>query len=129
MIGVSNVSLQHLKQMADGGGEAPRFVQNRCYARFGWDRDVRRFCSERKIVYQGFSLLTANVEALRHPVVTGVAARLGATTAQIVFAFAHAIGMLPLTGTSNTEHMKLDLASRSMALSPDSVRAVETLAG
>jgi len=129
LLGVSNVSLRHLEQMVDGGADAPAFVQNRCYARFGWDRDVRRFCNERKIVYQGFSLLTANAEALRHPVVTGLAARLGATAAQVVFAFAGAVGMLPLTGTSNAEHMKLDLASRSLALSPDAVRAIEGLAG
>ena len=43
------------------------FVQNRCFARLGWDREVRAFCNERKIVYQGFSLLTANPEVLQHP--------------------------------------------------------------
>ncbi len=128
LLGVSNVSLRHLEQMANVHSEAPAFVQNRCYARLGWDREVRRFCSEREIVYQGFSLLTANVEVLRNPVVTGLATRLGATAAQIVFAFASAAGMLPLTGTSNAEHMKQDLASRSLALSPDAVQAIESLA-
>src|SRR5260370_36005487 len=75
MLGVSNVSLRHLEQMIEVHSEAPAFVQNRCYARLGGDRDVRLFCGERKIVYQGFSLLTANVEVLRHPVVSGRAAR------------------------------------------------------
>ena len=111
-------------------GKFLAFVQNRCYARFGWDREVRLFCNERKIIYQGFSLLTANAEVLRHPVVTGPCrVRLGATPAQVVFAFARAVGMLPLTGTSNAEHMKQDLASRSLALPPDAVRAIEGLAG
>jgi diketogulonate reductase-like aldo/keto reductase len=128
-LGVSNVSLRHLEQMAGVHAEAPAFVQNRCYARFGWDREVRLFCNERKIVYQGFSLLTANAEVLRHPVVTGVAAGLGATPAQVVFAFARAIGMLPLTGTSNAEHMRQDLASRSLVLPADAVFAIEALAG
>jgi diketogulonate reductase-like aldo/keto reductase len=129
VLGVSNVSLGHLEQMVEVGAEVPAFVQNRCYARFGWDRDVRLFCRERKIIYQGFSLLTANAEVLRHPVVTGLAARAGATAAQIVFAFARAVGMLPLTGTSDADHMKQDLASRSVALSPSEVRAIESLAG
>jgi diketogulonate reductase-like aldo/keto reductase len=40
-----------------------------------------------------------------------------------------AVGMLPLTGTSNAEHMKQDLASRDLALSADEVRAIESLAG
>ena len=75
LLGVSNVSLRHLEQMAAAGAEAPAFVQNRCYARLGWDREVRAFCAERGIVYQGFSLLTANPEVLRHPLVAGIAAR------------------------------------------------------
>jgi diketogulonate reductase-like aldo/keto reductase len=129
LLGVSNVSLRHVEQMAAVHSEAPAFVQNRCYARLGWDREVRLFCGERKIVYQGFSLLTANAEVLRHPVVTGVATRANATPAQVVFAFARMVGMLPLTGTSNAEHMKQDLASSGLALSPDAVGAIETLAG
>jgi len=129
LLGVSNVSLRHLEQMAATGTEAPAFVQNRCFARLGWDRDVRSFCLNREIVYQGFSLLTANPEVLRHRLVAGIAARGKATPAQIVFRFAQAVGMLPLTGTSDAEHMKQDLASRDLALSADEVRAIESLAG
>jgi diketogulonate reductase-like aldo/keto reductase len=109
--------------------EGPAFVQNRCYARFGWDRDVRLFCREQKIIYQGFSLLTANVEVLHHPLITGLAASANATPAQIIFSFARAIGMLPLTGTSNAEHMKQDLASVHLTLPPDAVNEIEALAG
>jgi diketogulonate reductase-like aldo/keto reductase len=129
LLGVSNVSLAHLEQMATAHSEVPAFVQNRCYARLGWDREVRRFCREHKIIYQGFSLLTANAEVLRDPLVAGLAARANATPAQIVFAFAQAVGMLPLTGTSNAEHMKQDLSSSALTLSPETVNAIETLAG
>src|SRR5277367_4762652 len=110
-LGVSNVSLEHLEQMMGSGGEALTFVQNRCYARLGWDREVRLFCDERKIIYQGFSLLTANPEVLQHPFIAGLAERGKVTPAQVVFAFARSVGMLPLTGTSNPEHMKQDLES------------------
>jgi len=112
-----------------GRSETPAFVQNRCYARLGWDRDVRLFCREHKIIYQGFSLLTANPEVLHHPVVTSLATAADATPAQVVFAFSRMVGMLPLTGTSDAEHMKQDLASSRLALSPDAVRAIECLAG
>jgi diketogulonate reductase-like aldo/keto reductase len=128
-LGVSNVSLRHLVQMEATGAERPAFVQNRCYARFGWDRAVRAFCAERAIVYQGFSLLTANPEVLQHPLVGRLAAREKATAAQIVFAFARAVGMLPLTGTSDPLHMTQDLASFGLSLSPEEVRAIEALAG
>ena len=128
-LGVSNVSLRHLEQMAARHDEAPAFVQNRCFARLGWDREVRRFCKERNIIYQGFSLLTANLEVLRHPLVARIATQLSATPAQIIFAFARAVGMLPLTGTSSAEHMQQDLASRNLKLPPDAVQAIESLAG
>src|SRR5579862_1814126 len=127
LLGVSNVSLQHLEQMA-ADAELPAFVQNRCFARAGWDREVRSFCSDRKITYQGFSLLTANREVLHDPTVIGLGERLNATPAQVVFSFAHAVGMLPLTGTSNADHMQEDLASISLTLPPEVVQAIESIA-
>jgi diketogulonate reductase-like aldo/keto reductase len=129
LLGVSNVSLRHLHQLSMTGAEMPRFVQNRCFARLGWDREVRVFCRERGIVYQGFSLLTANPEVLHHPLMAEMAARARATPAQVVFRFALAVGMLPLTGTSDARHMEQDLASRGLTLSADEARAIESLSG
>ena len=129
LLGVSNVSLRHLQQMAAGGAELPAFVQNRCYARLGWDRPVRLFCREHKVIYQGFSLLTANQDVLHHPRIASLAASAKATPAQIIFSFARRVGILPLTGTSDAEHMKEDLASRDVTLSAEAVQAIESLAG
>jgi diketogulonate reductase-like aldo/keto reductase len=129
LIGVSNVSLGHLKQMEAAHAELPAFVQNRCFARLGWDRAVRSFCNERKITYQGFSLLTANPEVLHHPPLIDLAKRLNATAAQVVFAFARAVGVLPLIGTSSAEHMRHDLASLELCLSEDLVQTMESMAG
>jgi diketogulonate reductase-like aldo/keto reductase len=129
LLGVSNVGLHHLQRMMEVQDEVPAFVQNRCFAVAGWDRDVRQFCSERGIVYQGFSLLTANLEVLDHPVLTDPAKKLGATSAQVVFAFARQIGILPLTGTTNEGHMAQDLASRELTLPAEAVRKIEKIAG
>jgi diketogulonate reductase-like aldo/keto reductase len=129
LLGVSNVSLDHLEQMTAAHRQGPAFVQNRCFARLGWDRDIRRFCRDHKIVYQGFSLLTANPEILRHPLIAKLAAHADATPAQIIFVFARSVGILPLTGTSNPEHMQQDLASRSLTLSEAEVKTIESLAG
>lgn len=128
-LGVSNVSLEHLQQLAASGAEFPAFVQNRCYAQLGWDRAVRAFCREHKIIYQGFSLLTANQEALQHPLIAGLARNANATPAQVVFAFAIAVGMVPLTGTADAKHMQQDLASRTIQLPADAIPAIESLAG
>jgi diketogulonate reductase-like aldo/keto reductase len=129
VLGVSNVAVEHLRQMEASRAELPAFVQNRCYARLGWDRDVRQFCREHKIIYQGFSLLTANQEVLNHPLIASIAANAGANPAQIIFRFAKSIGILPLTGTSNAEHMKQDLASRELKLQPETLEAITHLAG
>ena len=128
LLGVSNVSLAHLEGLEAAGTEMPYFVQNRCFARFGWDRDVRAYCRDHGITYQGFSLLTANPEVFQHPQIHAIAAR-GMTLPQVVFAFARAVGMLPLTGTTDTEHMKQDLAALELALPDDAVAAIESLAG
>jgi diketogulonate reductase-like aldo/keto reductase len=129
MLGVSNVSLRHLQQLVAARNERPSFVQNRCYARLGWDRGVRRFCAEHDIIYQGFSLLTANVEVLRHPLIAQLAPRAQASPAQIIFSFARAVAILPLTGTSNLEHMKQDLAALDLSLTPTEVSSIEQMAG
>jgi diketogulonate reductase-like aldo/keto reductase len=129
LLGVSNISLQQIEQIAAAGSELPAFVQNRCFARLGWDREVRSYCNERRITYQGFSLLTANPEVLQHPPLIALATQMNATPAQIIFSFAGAVGMLPLTGTTNAHHMKEDLASLELTLPPELVRAIEHMAG
>jgi diketogulonate reductase-like aldo/keto reductase len=129
LLGVSNVSRAHLEMMVDHHGEAPAFVQNRCFARLGWDRDVRAFCKKHHIVYQGFSLLTANPEVLQHQLTRGIAAQFKVTPAQVIFRFALAVGMLPLTGTSSQEHMAQDLASLNLPLPENAVQMIESLVG
>ena len=129
VLGISNASLRHLEQMIQVHEESPRFVQNRCYADLGWDREVRSFCRRHNIIYQGFSLLTANPEVLGHPFVGEIAARTNATAAQVVFSFAEAVGMLPLTGTSDRGHMEQDLASSDLVLSSEEVDTIESLTG
>jgi len=129
LLGVSNVTLRQLEEVCRKGSVKPAVVQNRCLARTGWDRPVREFCRTRGIVYQGFSLLTANPEVLRHPGVRAACARTGKTAAQVVFRFALQAGMVALTGTTSPRHMAEDLAIHDFALEADEVRAIEQLAG
>ena len=130
LLGVSNVSLEQLE--ADGGSarDAPAFVQNRCYApdRLG-PRRARVLLRANGIVYQGFSLLTANPRGAAPRPSPDAARPHRRTPAQVVFRFALAVGMIPLTGTTDRAHMREDLASRSVSLSHDEVRAIESLAG
>ena len=126
-LGISNVSLDQLEELCSFTAP-PAFVQNRCFARLGWDREVRSFCRARGIVYQGFSLLTANVAELGTPALLRLAARVKRTPAQVVFRFAQQVGMLPLTGTTDVEHMRQDLESERFDLSEEDVRLVGSIA-
>jgi diketogulonate reductase-like aldo/keto reductase len=128
-IGISNVTLGQLEELHRNASMKPAVVQNRCFARTGWDRAVRKFCAAHGIVYQGFSLLTANPEVLRHPAVRAISARIAKTTAQVVFRFAIQIGMVALTGTTDPQHMAVDLAVERFALEADEVSALERLMG
>jgi diketogulonate reductase-like aldo/keto reductase len=127
MLGISNVILAQLEELFGQARVPPRFVQNRCYAVRGWDREVRRFCSANGMVYQGFSLLTANREVLSHPEMVLIAKHHGRSAAQIVFRYALEVGMLPLTGTTNAAHMRADLDVLDFRLDPDEIERIESL--
>jgi diketogulonate reductase-like aldo/keto reductase len=125
LLGVSNVSLEQLQLLWREARVRPRFVQNRCYARLGWDRTIREFCAAHDIVYQGFSLLTANREVLVHPEMSQIAARHCRSVSQVVFRFALELGMIPLTGTSDPLHMREDLEVFNFKLEPAEIRQIE----
>ena len=125
LIGVSNVTLEQLAELHREATVKPAFVQNRCYASAGWDRDVRAFCNEHAIVYQGFSLLTANRTAVGSPTVRRIAQRVARSPEQVVFRFALQIGMIPLTGTSSPDHMRQDLECFEFELADTDVGAIE----
>ncbi|MDF2694334.1 MAG: putative oxidoreductase [Labilithrix sp.] len=127
-LGVSNVTREQLEVLLARATVRPSFVQNRCYASTGWDREVRALCREHGVVYQGFSLLTANRRELALPSVRAIASRLALTPAQVAFRFALDVGMLPLTGTTSAEHMKQDLDVVDQApLTLEDRRVIETL--
>jgi diketogulonate reductase-like aldo/keto reductase len=75
MIGVSNVNSEQLREFCNKARTKPMVVQNRCYAVTGWDKAVREFCRAEKIIYQGFSLLTANPQVLSDSSVKAIAKR------------------------------------------------------
>lgn len=129
LLGASNMTADQVSALCDLAAIPPAFVQNRCFARFGWDRDVRAVCRDRGVVYQGFSLLTANAAELASGPVRQIAARHGRTVPQVVFRFALQLGMICLTGTTDESHMREDLAVFDFELTVDEVETIETISG
>lgn len=127
MIGISNVTAEQLALLCERATHKPMVVQNRCYATLGWDKDVREMCRTHHIIYQGFSLLTANRGVLVEPDVRSIAQRFTTGVAQVIFRFAMQIGMLPLTGTTNPQHMKEDLQSDRFTLTVEDIQRIETI--
>jgi len=128
MIGVSNITAGQLTELCQQANHKPMMVQNRCFAALAWDKEIREICRYQDIIYQGFSLLTANREVLVDPQVQEIARRLGATSTQVIFRFAMQIGMLPLTGTTSQQHMREDLEAERFELSREEIDLIEMIA-
>jgi len=127
-IGVSNITAAQLALLCQQAQVKPMMVQNRCYAAMAWDKEVREVCRQHAIIYQGFSLLTANRDVFVDSEIRAIAGREGVGPAQVIFRFAQLVGMLPLTGTTNERHMREDLAAERVTLSADEVAQIETIA-
>lgn len=127
-LGVSNVSPEQLKILLKTASIPPDFVQNRCYATTGWDHEVRALCRQANIRYQGFSLLTANRQILSHPDFLTLTINAGCTGAQLIFAFAKHLHMLPLIGSTQIKHLQEDQAAMGISLPPEYVTRLERIA-
>ena len=127
LIGISNITAGHLSQLCEQAVVKPMVVQNRCYAVLGWDHDVRALCNAHGIIYQGFSLLTANQDVWRDTCLATIANRVGSGPAQVIFRFAQQTGMLPLTGTTNEQHMNDDLHIDTFDLTEEEVKQIERI--
>jgi diketogulonate reductase-like aldo/keto reductase len=125
LIGVSNFAPDQLVALLRAARVRPAFVQNRCYASQGWDASVRAICTREGVTYQGFSLLTATEQVLRHPLVHDIARRHQRATAQVILRFALQLEMIVLTGTTNPQHMADDLAVYEFELTSAELNAIE----
>ncbi|MFC1745403.1 aldo/keto reductase family protein [Candidatus Riflebacteria bacterium] len=127
LIGVSNINLPLLQELVSRAKIKPAFVQNRCFARMKWDAQVRQLCCDNDIIYQGFSLLTANRGELNHPEIQKIVEKYERSLAQVVFRFALQAGMIPLTGTTDSLHMQEDLGMYEFELSDAEVNTIENI--
>lgn len=110
-IGVSNATdLRALERLYAEARVKPSVVQNRFYAKTGYDVEIRAFCARHRIAYQSFWTLTANPELLASPMVARLAAARSASREQALFSLVLELGVTPLTGTTSTAHMAQDLA-------------------
>lgn len=126
-LAISNVSAYQLIHLCQKVKIKPQFVQNRCFARMGWDKDVRTVCKDQGIHYQGFSLLTANARELSSDFFANLSVKYKKTIPQIVFRFSHQLGMISLTGSTKLTHLSQDLDIDNFELTPAELSQIESI--
>ena len=127
-LGISNCyDLQQFKLLYRNAKVKPAVIQNRFYAEAQYDRTIRDFCQQQRIIYQSFWTLTANPKVLAHAMLKTLAAKYQRSTAQVFFRYLNQINIIPLTGTTSETHMREDLAIIDFELTADECEAVGKL--
>lgn len=127
-LGISNFyQLGAVESLYRSARIKPAVVQNRFYAETHYDRGIRAFCREHGMVYQSFWTLSANPHLLAHATIARLAEEYGRTPAQILFRYLTQEFVVPLTGTTSSEHMREDLAIFQFELTAPEVAAITAL--
>ena len=126
MIGISNVSADQLRLLCERAVQNPwsyRIVATPRWAGIGTcgTSAGHRGSSIRVLVAH------SQPDIFADPELRVMAAKYGMGLAQLVFRFAMQVGMLPLTGTTNQQHMTEDLRSDQFTISAEDLQRLETI--
>ena len=123
-IGVSNFSLDQLDQVTDATGVKPAVNQIK-WSPLLFDRSVEDGHRERGVVLEGYSGLKGGT--LEHPVITGIAERLGRTPAQVInrWHLEHGVVTIPKSGTP--ERIRANAEVGDFSLSAEDLAAIDGL--
>jgi aryl-alcohol dehydrogenase-like predicted oxidoreductase len=116
------VTVQNLFNVAGGSG----FLAKATHAEVEDPERVLELCTSRGIAYLPFFPLAVGTYAKPHLALSQVAARQGATPAQISLAWllARSPVMLPIPGTSSIPHLEENWAASAIHLSPEEVALI-----
>ncbi len=127
-LGISNCyRLEQLEALCDSARVKPAVVQNRFYADTGYDREIRAFCRQQRIIYQSFWTLTANPHVLAHRTITDLASKYRRSPEQLLLRYLTQTGVVPLTGTRSRTHMREDLSIFEFELADFEREMIDTL--
>ncbi|KZT10871.1 Aldo/keto reductase [Laetiporus sulphureus 93-53] len=117
IIGVSNTyDVNIIEMLEKQTGRPVQVVQNRWYEGNQWDPEVCSYCRKRGIQYQSFWTLSGSPTLLAHPCLRLIARERNCTPAQALFRLAQSHGIMPLSGTTNEQHMKEDIETEKISL-------------
>ena len=125
-IGVCNFHPDHLQRLHDETGEWPAVNQIELHP-YLQQRDLVDFATERGIVTESWSPLASGQKVLDDPVIGGIAARLGATPAQVIIAWHLARGLVVLPKSVTPSRIEENLAAVDVRLDEDDLAAIAAL--
>lgn len=123
--GVSNFDVEDLDDLPPGAACAANQVLYNLGAR-GIEFDLLPECRKRAVPVMAYSPVGQGGTLLRHPALAAIAARHGATPAQVALAWTLARpGVVSIPKASNPAHVRLNAAAAALALSPEDHAALD----
>ena len=124
-IGVSNFGAERLEKLL-GRARRPPAVNQVQFSPFQYRRRLLDFCRERGIVLEAYSPL-AQGRGLRDPTISGVAARLGRTPAQVMLRWALQHGTVVIPKSSSRERIVSNAQVFDFELAAEDMRILDAL--
>jgi len=126
-IGVSNFEPHHLRRIIDETGVVPVLNQIELHP-FLQQRTLRELHKDLGILTEAWSPLgQGRADLFSHPTIVGIAARHGATPAQVTLAWHLAIGNVVIPKSITASRQVENLASIQLELSAAEVQAIDAL--
>lgn len=123
-VGVSNYSLEQLDECERATGVLPAVNQVK-WSPLLHDPAVEQGHRDRGVVLEGYSALRGGT--LEHPVITGIAERLGRTPAQVIVRWHLEHGTVVIPKSTNPERIRSNADVGGFELSSDDVAALDAL--
>ncbi len=122
--GVSNFDVDDLAELGDGAMAANQVLYNP-EAR-GIEFDLIPWCAERHLPIMAYSPVGQAGALLRHPVLAHIAARHGASPAQIAIAWSARLpGIISIPKASDLDHVRANAAAAGLDLSAADLAAID----
>lgn len=123
-LGVSNFyNVAELSRLYDAARIKPKVLQNRF---FEYSKSAE-YIRAKDITYQSFWTLTSHPEILNSAAVLKLGQSKSKSSAQLLFAYLIQRGVVPLTGTTDIEHMKEDLDAVNIKLAEEEMKIFDKL--
>ena len=125
-IGVSNFTKEGLQRLIDETGVVPAINQVELHPFFN-QADLREFNASKGILTQAWSPLGQGGELLESPVIAQIAAKHGATPAQVVIAWHLAIGNVVIPKSVTESRIRENYAALDVTLDETDIQAINGL--